>query len=218
MLNLLDLWVIAVILLILIGVKWNRFNKDYLSSAYTKGIRGLLAVCVVLCHITQKTNGGIAYKLAFTYAGSLCVGLFFFLSGFGCMTQYKKHGQDYLAGFIPKRLISVWVPLLVVSAFLYLEKIILGEPVSLSLLWKSITSGEYFVPYSGFVVTLSFFYILFYLGAKSDCRKVLKHDGELINCCDETISSIGGGAALLMDYSDSRISALDCTMFAPWIV
>lgn len=82
------------------------------------------------------------------------------------MLQYHDKGGAYLKGFLPKRLISVWVPLLIAALLLSIEKLVLHEHVGFDNLVLSAFRGEYFVPYSGFVVALSFFYILFYLAAK----------------------------------------------------
>lgn len=75
----LNLWVIAFLIVLLFGIgiapRGSCFN-DYLSSTYTRGLRGALAVAVVLCHLVGQTEGGRFFTLAFRYVGPLCVGVF----------------------------------------------------------------------------------------------------------------------------------------------
>ncbi len=123
---------------------------------------------VVLCHLTGQTQGGMLFRLAFTYIGPLCVAGFFFLSGYGSMTKYQKKGTDYLRGFLPKRLLSVWIPLVIVALILVILKLLLRESVVISDIADDFFHGIYLVPYSGFIITLSFFYILFYIGGKME--------------------------------------------------
>lgn len=191
MLDLLNLWTVAFALIMFFGMRFvsNSYYEDYLGAKYTNGIRGLLAVAVVLCHLTQQMQGGILFRITFTYVGPLCVAGFFFLSGYGCMTQYSEKGKYYLRGFLPKRLISVWIPLLIVAGLLIVEKLAIHESVCILDIIRSFINGDYFVPYSGFVVALSFFYILFYIGAKLETNG--KRGGYSVDYIDNRIFPLG---------------------------
>ena len=84
-----NIYLIALILIILIGIKINikGFNKEYLSKETTTCIKGIFILIVFyiqLCTymIYQPENDGIMMFLR-NYLGLLMVTMFLFYSGYG---------------------------------------------------------------------------------------------------------------------------------------
>lgn len=94
----LDILLFLFIVSILIGCKYSLPKKqfdDYLSIESTNALRGMLAIEIVLYHMAQKGVGGVFFT-QLNHFGYLPVPIFFFLSGYGLMYQYKKKGRVYL--------------------------------------------------------------------------------------------------------------------------
>lgn len=117
-----DTLLIPFILLLVCGMKFsnsgnNYFFDDYLSPQNTKVLKGIFAVAVVIYHLGMITNNA-GSKILIHCSGDFAVKFFFFCSGYGLLTQYKKYqarGVDYTKGFLGKHLPKLLVPLLVLT-------------------------------------------------------------------------------------------------------
>lgn len=78
-----------------------------LSREQSTALKGFAIAIVILCHV------GNHYTRAFTPLGGIGVALFLALSGYGLECSYEAHG---LTDFWKKRLISVFLPYLIVEA------------------------------------------------------------------------------------------------------
>lgn len=58
-------------------------------------IKGIMAICVVLHHLSGRTN----LTGMFSDFGAIAVGCFFFISGYGLYTSYTKKGLAYFIGY-----------------------------------------------------------------------------------------------------------------------
>ena len=126
-----------VLLLFILGwgckkAKKGTFHEDFLSYPVIKGVQGFAALAVILHHVTQEvTQYGRYYKGAinvFVDAGVLFTGLFFFCSGYGLIVSMKEK-EDYLQGFLKKRLPAVLVPFFVCNLLFILVNLLLGRQV-----------------------------------------------------------------------------------------
>lgn len=75
----------AFLILCFYNVKFNgkKFNIDNLSRENTNSMKGLFAVSIILCHLSEMPNVESFYF--FRGTGNLAVSMFFFLSGYGLM-------------------------------------------------------------------------------------------------------------------------------------
>lgn len=166
--NNLPLWVFGAILLciLLYGVKFAKpkeFFEDSLSLKVAKGIQGFSALGIVLHHLVQKLAGadltGISY---FENIGVLFVGIFFFFSGFGLFVSYKTK-ENYLHGFLRKRLPILLLPFFISSWMYILVKYMTGERIESKKLIQFLTGFKLSNSNSWYVIELLVLYLVFYL-------------------------------------------------------
>ena len=60
-------------------------------------------------------------------AGRLAVGLFFFVSGYGLIKQYKQKGRSYLDTFFKKKGMSIFIPFLLAMVVYFIYRNLIGE-------------------------------------------------------------------------------------------
>ena len=103
---------IALALLLFLGLKpakLHEWQEEPLSLDRSKAIQGFAAVAIIVHHLAQELAqeaGAIGF---FTELGVLFVGIFFFFSGYGLYTSLKTK-ENYLKGFLKKRLVTILVP------------------------------------------------------------------------------------------------------------
>lgn len=112
-------------IIMLIKIKFapaGEFYEDYLSLENSKILQGIMAVCVILHHLSQYTTDyGYIQRgpiTVFAYMGILFTAIFFFCSGYGLVTSYKNK-PDYLNTFFKKRIPTILIPFMI-SNFIYL--------------------------------------------------------------------------------------------------
>lgn len=147
--------------------KKGSFNDDVLSISQTKALQGFTAVLIMFHHMSQQT---CAYWLKpeyihhglepFVSIGYLFVAIFFFYSGYGLLKSFKNK-ENYLKGFLPKRISPIFVATVLIGLVFMLARnwmrdrysifnISIGEPATIN-------------PNGWFPYTICIFYIGFYL-------------------------------------------------------
>lgn len=92
------------------------YHENFLGYSVMKGLQGFAALGVILHHVTQTVTGygqhdkGIINVM--NDAGVFFTALSFFCSGYGLVTSFLQK-DNYLNGFLKKRLPAVLVPFLV---------------------------------------------------------------------------------------------------------
>lgn len=85
----------------------------------TLPLRGVLAMGIVIHHISLRVvdaiPGGMWIFPQFQFWGAPIVAVFFFLSGYGLMVSLITKGENYLDGFLKKRLLKIVLPLVLCS-------------------------------------------------------------------------------------------------------
>lgn len=114
--------------LILWGCKFpekKQLHQNSMSLEVTKGLRGIAAIGVILHHISQESAfqqangwGKPGELFVFVNAGYYFVAIFFFCSGFGLIKSLNTK-QDYLKGFIKKRIVKTIVIPFYINVILY---------------------------------------------------------------------------------------------------
>lgn len=147
-----------------------------MSLSQTKALQGFCAICIVFHHMGQKTCAPwlapqyIVHGLdVFVPIGFFFVGVFFFCSGYGLYKSYKKK-PDYLQGFMGRRVLPLVLAFLTASIIYVAVRLTGGESLAFPRLLFNLTGPVLYNPYAWFVITLSLFYIGFYLAFKY-CKK-----------------------------------------------
>lgn len=176
----LDIIVLAFVLLIIFSVKYakpSHQHEDYLDIESTTGLRGILAITIVLHHMSEKIDSGYVFPY-FQHLGYLVVAVFFFLSGYGLLVSYKKKGKNYLKGFLKKRVLYLLIVYLIVSAIYIVFDIIIGKEMSV----KRVLTGIFFssdpIAVNSWYILVQlilylFFWIVFSLEKPSRKTKIL---------------------------------------------
>lgn len=97
-----DVILLVFFALILISVHKQGATQDFLTTNNLMPIRGVMAVAIILHHMSERTGGGRLFPFM-VHMGYLIVAVFFFLSGYGLMVQYMKKGESYLKGYWKNR-------------------------------------------------------------------------------------------------------------------
>lgn len=141
--------------------RYTEFNQDYLSIDNSCIIKGFCSLLIVIHHIAQRTNGGLLFPL-FGYIGFLAVGMFYFYSGYGLMSQFQVRGNAYLRHFFTKRIWKVLLPYLIANVVYLVIDFVSGVQYEWSELIRKILSGR-IVPFSWFVISIIVVYIIFWV-------------------------------------------------------
>lgn len=177
-----DIFVIAFLILILIGARPVRNNEDYIGRDTTTAIKGIFAIIILFNHSHQYLSSPITdwgeqssinlYNTIINIFGQLMVVMFLVYSGYGIMESFKRKKNYYLNGFIRKRVLKTLIHFdIAVLCFIVLA-LALGHEYSpkdyaLSLIgWESIGNSNWFV----------FDIIILYLISYFSLSFVVKHN------------------------------------------
>lgn len=89
-------------------------EQDWLSKEETTKLKGIAAILIIFHHVGQNIPIN-AISLPLHELGKYVVGIFFFLSGYGLIISLIKNNQ-YLQGFLQKRLLLIYVPFILINA------------------------------------------------------------------------------------------------------
>ena len=128
-----------------------------LTRENTKAVKGLLALSIILCHLSSHTSYHLPF-FSFSAMGPTGVGCFFFLSGFGCAVSAKK--KSYFKWFLRRHTEKILIPYAVMLAlWLLVFQCGFHEPVL--VLARSFSSGNP-VSNSWYVFASMYCYLLFW--------------------------------------------------------
>lgn len=155
------------IILITIAVLIRGSKKhDYISTNDTVSYKFYLSILILFHHLALQTD--LFGFREFRHWGSIIVGNFLFISGYGLMYSYEKKGEKYFQNFFSKRLLKIYVPFFIATALYtalsYLE-------IYQKYDWKNIinltfTNAITPLPYSWYVIFITIWYIAFYISFK----------------------------------------------------
>lgn len=136
-------------------------HPDYLSAGQGKALRGVLSIIIVLHHLGQK-NLGLVLLPIFSKVGYLATSVFFFLSGYGLMTQYM-HRENYSSCFLRKRMGAVLAPYVLVTLLCWAVYPLLGIPWTFADIFRGFREGTPIVTGSWYIICILMFYVAFRL-------------------------------------------------------
>ena len=173
--NMMDWLFVAFFVITFLGVKMapkGEFAEDVLSKERGNVLRGIFILGIMLHHLSQRTDGG-KLTFIFLYMGSLAVGIYLFISGYGLMKQYHQRGDAYISTFLQKRLPRILIPYLIANLAYMGGYLLIGKKFKMTQILKSFTTGDPFVLFSWYVISIFFFYLEFYLVHRFLKKKVL---------------------------------------------
>ena len=165
--------------LLLLLVLWNcklfgpkKWNEECFSLRQMKAVQGFAALGIVLHHIGQKTCASWLPKWQiipgleqFVPIGYLLVSIFLFCSGYGLYKSYHTK-ENYLQGFIVKRILPVVVSGYIVSFMYFIGRILVKERMSAGKAICYLTGIKLCNTNGWFVYALPLLYLAFYIAFK----------------------------------------------------
>ena len=143
-----------------------KFHENFLEHSVMKKLQGFAAMGVILHHVTQivteygRYNKGIINVMV--DGGVFFTALFFFCSGYGLVTSFLQK-EDYLKGFLKKRLSSVLVPFYVCNLLFIIVSLIAGAKPKAWELLLYLSGIVMLNDQMWFIVELAILYVVFYL-------------------------------------------------------
>ena len=167
--NIVDIIVlIGIICLIIKRKSIFNANNDVLDKYNSNKIKGLLALLIIIHHLSIYIKETILLKV-FTIVGVIAVSAFFFYSGYGLMISYLKK-ENYLKDFLNKRIMKIVIPYIIAIIFTILTYLLTGQ-LTPRKIFNSLVEGEPVVRFSWYVSAIIILYVVFYLSAKFLKRK-----------------------------------------------
>lgn len=107
---------------------------SFFSKSQTDWLRGIAIILIMYSHYYAVLNlngkiNGILYQLL-SGTGMYGVALFLLMSGYATMIS-KMNKANYLDGYIPKRLLRLYVPFIIVFIIMAILRMVHGEGISL---------------------------------------------------------------------------------------
>lgn len=168
--------ILAFIPVYLVGIRKNGDTSFFFTKDYTTVLKGACAIVVILVHIPvfysnklQDAIGSFAY---------VAVSVFFMVSAYGMEYSYEKK-KDYLKRFWRNRIISLFVPLLLINVIAFL----LVSYASNALMW------EFLYGINDYIICLLEYCLLFY---------ILKIIGKKMSLSTCVVDSLLIGSVLLI--------------------
>lgn len=124
-------------------------------------IRGILSLVILFHHFSSTyefplSNQGQPY-------GEVVVSIFFFFSGYGIFFQYIKQKENYLYGFLSKRLLKILPSFIIISVFALVVQLTTDINI---LEMGGGKKGCIIIPNGWFVYASLFYYFAFFLIVK----------------------------------------------------
>lgn len=135
-------------------------EKNLFPKELSHILKGLLAFIIVGSHLHYVTS--LYIWDIFNKFGTSVVAMFFFISGYGLMSSLNKNGEKYLNSFFSKRLLSIFVPFIVITIIYLFANWIFYNIVPNNIIFNLYKNGDTPLPNSWFIFSLIYFYLTFY--------------------------------------------------------
>ena len=160
-------YVILIVLALLLfpGLKPSKlreWQEEPLSLDKSKAIQGFAAVAIIVHHLAQELAQDAGAIGFFTELGVLFVGIFFFFSGYGLYTSLKTK-ENYLKGFLKKRLVTILVPFYMCILVFTAAACICGTRFTPLQLLGVLSGWSLINQHMWYIVEIAILYIAFFL-------------------------------------------------------
>lgn len=141
------------------------YIEDSFSLENSKAMKGLLSIFIVMhqayiiLHNSKNYNGALHI---FENVGVIMVGFFFFCSGYGLITSLR-HKENYLQGFIKKRVLTVLVSFFICNYAYMITTLLKGTKYAMDDLLYAFFGLKLLNTQMWFAVEIMVLYIFFYL-------------------------------------------------------
>lgn len=136
-----------------------------LKKTTTDKMKGVACIMVVIGHATFQLDGKGVFSLTWNL-GFLALAIFFFVTGYGVITNIKNK-EEYLKGFLKKRLLTILIPFWLSNVFVLLINYY-DNSIDFDL-WaglKYVLGIKLMIGHNWYVQYIVCFYILFFISAK----------------------------------------------------
>ena len=165
-----DSWILLFLIIVFFIISSIDTNSDYsnqsLSVETTTNLQIIAVLFVILHHLSQilrdYPDSFLSSRLII--AGRLAVGLFFFVSGYGLIKQFKQKGKSYLDTFFKKKGMSILLPFLLAMIVYFVYRNLIGE-LNFSAAMYSLVNGNPFVGNGWFTMMIIYLYVVFFVSA-----------------------------------------------------
>ncbi len=142
-----------------------EWKEDFLSLPVSKALLGMFAVLIVLHHIAQ-TLGNLEMEkgplVVLEQVGVIFVGMFFFFSGYGLLHS-KMSKENYLSGFLKKRLPGILVPFYFCIIIFVAFALIMKLPMSTTEMVAYLCGWCLINTHMWYIVEIAFLYVAFFI-------------------------------------------------------
>lgn len=156
---------IALVAILCVGSKIaakNEWQDEPLSLEVSKAIQGFCAVAIIIHHLAQNLMEKADVLQGFSEFGVLFVGVFFFFSGYGLYTSLKTK-ENYLKGFLRKRLTTILIPFYVCIVIFTVTACITGAKFEGKELFFVLSGWTLINDHMWYIVEIAILYILFFV-------------------------------------------------------
>ena len=156
---------IALVLLLLLGAKVSKrheWQEEPLGLDTSKAIQGFAAVAIIIHHLAQELVEGAGALEFFSELGVLFVGVFFFFSGYGLYTSLKTK-ENYLKGFLKKRLVTVLIPFYTCILTFVVAACICGKKFNPLQLLSVLSGWSLINAHMWYIVEIVILYLVFFI-------------------------------------------------------
>ena len=156
---------IALALLLLLGAKASKIHEwqeEPLGLETSKAIQGFAAVAIIVHHLAQELVEDAGALGFFSELGVLFVGIFFFFSGYGLYTSLKTK-ENYLKGFLKKRLVTVLIPFYTCILTFVVAACICGKKFSPLQLLSVLSGWSLINGHMWYIVEIVILYLVFFI-------------------------------------------------------
>lgn len=160
------IFLVIVFFIAFTSVSNQDYNEHQLSIQTTGNLQVIAVMFVMMHHLSQvlKDYPDSFLSSRLIIAGRLAVGLFFFISGYGLVKQFKKKGNTYLETFIKKKIMTILMPFILAMIIYLIYRNVIGE-FSLNNALISLINGSPIVSNGWFVIMIIYLYISFFVSA-----------------------------------------------------
>ena len=144
---------------------FSKKSLSVFSKEQVEVLRGGMSIAIVAFHLSCYTKSWLSL---FSNWGAPIVSIFYFISGYGLMYSKMHKGYKYMSNFLERRILC---SLLVPFAIVWLINSVLVGNWQVNNLYTEFVDlfklGKTSLPFSWYVFSILFFYLMFFLTAKS---------------------------------------------------
>lgn len=169
-------------LVVIEGIRYTKFNENYIDRSTTSQINGIFVFIIIIKHLKEyvklKASSNLFFFFVNDFLLQLVVVTFFFYSGYGIMESINKKGTNYVSKIPKKCLGLLWKFDIIIILYLILQTF-LGNTYTLDRLMQSFLGWSAIGNSNWYFFIIVIMYLLTYISFK--CFKDDKKKSVLLN-------------------------------------